>query len=313
MPRLRRLHPAAQRKGRRVPLLQALPPGRDRAALDPRRRARSDAGVASAVSTTPILLRLVEDARPPTRRPGVERLRRANGPRQAWSAASSERGKRRVLRRSRSRTSAWRRPTAGRLGALPIPHTRGVSAAPRRPTPEATAAHARMRQHRATRRPSIGRRAHPQRRRCRGDRGSDRARLVEIVARRRERSRWSVRANWRGDLGCRSTTCTRTPPSWARCGSARGRKHGSASTSTVRALRSRLRRGQTPDERSAGASRRPGRPGAHARRSRRAGSPGTGNACATMSGVGGRLARPSAPCHETAVPAMQPRNSTQVV
>ena len=49
VPRLRRAHPAAQRQGRRLPVLQALPAWRDQPEMDARARACGDAGVARAV------------------------------------------------------------------------------------------------------------------------------------------------------------------------------------------------------------------------------------------------------------------------
>src|SRR5437763_72138 len=63
------------------------------------------------------------------------------------------------------------------------------------------------------------------------------------------RTRGSSRATW----ACRSTTCTRTRPSWARCALAPGQRHASASTST--ALGRHSRAGQGGRTADAGGSR----------------------------------------------------------
>ena len=83
VPGLRRLHPAAQRQGRRLRVLQGLPPGRDRAALDPRARGRGDARVAPPVRDAAVLVRVVGGARAPR---GGEALRRLNE--SCWPSAS---------------------------------------------------------------------------------------------------------------------------------------------------------------------------------------------------------------------------------
>ena len=56
VPRLRRLHAAAQRQGRRLRVLQGVPPRRDRAALDARARARRDARVAGPLRPAAVVL-----------------------------------------------------------------------------------------------------------------------------------------------------------------------------------------------------------------------------------------------------------------
>jgi AcrR family transcriptional regulator len=63
VPRLRRLHPAAERQGRRLRLLPGLPPRGDRAALDPRTGARLDARLARPLRPAADVTRLVEHAR----------------------------------------------------------------------------------------------------------------------------------------------------------------------------------------------------------------------------------------------------------
>ena len=65
VPRLRRVHAAAQRQGRRLRVLQGVPPGRDRAPLDARARARRDARVARPLRPAAVVLRLVAHARAP--------------------------------------------------------------------------------------------------------------------------------------------------------------------------------------------------------------------------------------------------------
>ena len=75
VPRLWRVHAAAQREGRRLRVLQGLPSGRDRAALDARQSARRDACVARAIPPVAVLVRLVSHARSPPRG------RRARAPR----------------------------------------------------------------------------------------------------------------------------------------------------------------------------------------------------------------------------------------
>ena len=63
LPRLRRLHPAAQRQGRRLRVVHGLPSRRDPGALDPRARASGDAprgpaaGWLTSTSATPIRAR----------------------------------------------------------------------------------------------------------------------------------------------------------------------------------------------------------------------------------------------------------------
>ena len=66
VPRLWRLHPAARRQGRRIRILQDMPPGRDRAALDARLGARGDARVVCSLRSAAVVLRLVTHARAPT-------------------------------------------------------------------------------------------------------------------------------------------------------------------------------------------------------------------------------------------------------
>src|ERR1700694_2260785 len=66
VPRLWRLHAAAQRQGRRVRVLQGVPPRRDRAPLDARPGAGRHARVARAVRPAAIVLRQVTHARAPT-------------------------------------------------------------------------------------------------------------------------------------------------------------------------------------------------------------------------------------------------------
>jgi transcriptional regulator with XRE-family HTH domain len=56
VPWLRRLHAAAQRQGRRVRVLQGLPPRRHRAALDPRARDCGDDRVAIALREVAVVL-----------------------------------------------------------------------------------------------------------------------------------------------------------------------------------------------------------------------------------------------------------------
>jgi hypothetical protein len=76
--RLRRLHPAAQRQGRRLPVLQALPPGRDPAEVDAGAGARGDARMASTVRAPTVLIRLVAHPRPPARRRATRATDRGN-------------------------------------------------------------------------------------------------------------------------------------------------------------------------------------------------------------------------------------------
>ena len=75
VPRLRRVHAAAQRQGRRLRLLQGLSPRRDRAPLDPRASARGDARMAGALRAAADVIRLVEYPRASTwgRRPRTPR------------------------------------------------------------------------------------------------------------------------------------------------------------------------------------------------------------------------------------------------
>ena len=86
VPRLRRVHAAAQRQGRRLRLLQGLSPRRDRAALDPRAGARRDARVARALRPAAVVVRLVAHARAPA----WGRAARTNGPQRM---AGRERGR----------------------------------------------------------------------------------------------------------------------------------------------------------------------------------------------------------------------------
>ena len=103
----------------------------------------------------------------------------------------------------------------------------------------------------------------PRRRRLRradraGRRGDRRSHGTEArwssIASSRERSGWSTPGSWRKASASRSTTCTRTPPSSERCGSARGRRPGSASTSTGPVACSRPS-GPATDQRRGGAWR----------------------------------------------------------
>ena len=71
LPRLRGVHAAAQRQGRRLRVLQDLPPGRDRAALNPRACHRRDARMGGALRQAAVVLRLVLDPRSPARRRGA--------------------------------------------------------------------------------------------------------------------------------------------------------------------------------------------------------------------------------------------------
>ena len=71
VPRLRGVHPAAQRQRGRLRVLQGLPPGRDRAALDAGARDRSDARVGYPVRPYADLVRLVADTRASARGRGA--------------------------------------------------------------------------------------------------------------------------------------------------------------------------------------------------------------------------------------------------
>ena len=63
-----RVHAAAQRQGRRLPVLQGLPSGRDRAEVDAGAGARGDARLADEIRPAAVLLRLVTHARRAPRR-----------------------------------------------------------------------------------------------------------------------------------------------------------------------------------------------------------------------------------------------------
>jgi hypothetical protein len=76
VPRLRRVHAAAKRKGGRLRVLQGLPPRRGRAALDAQTRARGDAGV--ACSLWPAAVVSYDWSRTHARRRGGEALERLN-------------------------------------------------------------------------------------------------------------------------------------------------------------------------------------------------------------------------------------------
>jgi hypothetical protein len=76
VPRLRRLHPAAQRQGRRVRVLQGVPPGRDRPALDARARAGCDARLAGPLRPAAVVVRLVTHARAQARAGGTRTTQR---------------------------------------------------------------------------------------------------------------------------------------------------------------------------------------------------------------------------------------------
>jgi len=66
----RAVHPAAQRQGRRLRVLQGLPPRCDRADLDSRARDRGDARLALPLRATAVVVRLVAHARSPPRTRG---------------------------------------------------------------------------------------------------------------------------------------------------------------------------------------------------------------------------------------------------
>src|SRR6202042_1925029 len=61
-----RVHPAAQRKGGRVCVLQGLPPGRDRAALDVRACNKRHVRLAESIPPAAVVVRLVPHTRAPT-------------------------------------------------------------------------------------------------------------------------------------------------------------------------------------------------------------------------------------------------------
>ncbi len=63
LPGLRRVRQRAQRQGRRLRVLQGVPPGRDRAPVDAPARARCDVRMASPLWTAAVVLRLVAYAR----------------------------------------------------------------------------------------------------------------------------------------------------------------------------------------------------------------------------------------------------------
>ena len=76
VPGLRRVYAAAEWQGRRLRVLQGLPPGGHRAPLDARAGTRCDARVAIALREVAVVLRLVVHPRPPAR----GRSTRAAGP-----------------------------------------------------------------------------------------------------------------------------------------------------------------------------------------------------------------------------------------
>jgi hypothetical protein len=75
VPGLRRLHPAAQRQGRRLRLLQALSSRRDPAEVDAGAGDLGDAGVARTLRPAAVVLRLVADARGAARGKGARAAR----------------------------------------------------------------------------------------------------------------------------------------------------------------------------------------------------------------------------------------------
>ena len=119
---LRGLHAAAERQGRRVRVLQSLPPGRDRAALDAPARARCGARMAQTVRTAAVVLRLVAHTRSSARRRAArapERRRLAFCQRGDWRVRKLDGGA--DCRRRRDRPS-WRR---GSTVATPTSLTTG--------------------------------------------------------------------------------------------------------------------------------------------------------------------------------------------
>ena len=77
MPGLRCLHPAAQRQGRRLRVLQGLPSRRDPTALDSGAGPGGDEGVARSLRTAAVVVRLVDDARARTWGRGAHATRRS--------------------------------------------------------------------------------------------------------------------------------------------------------------------------------------------------------------------------------------------
>ena len=85
VPGLWRVHPSAQRQGRRLRVLQALSSRRDQAEVDAGVADLGDAGVARAVWPVAVVLRLVADPCPPARCP------RASSPERGPVAAGQRR------------------------------------------------------------------------------------------------------------------------------------------------------------------------------------------------------------------------------
>ena len=95
--RLRRLHAAAQRQGRRLRVLQGLPPRRDRAAVDAQRVLEAMREWRAPVRPAAVVVRLVAHARPAPRRCSVRAAEtRATGRPRASSRPSTEAGLTRV-------------------------------------------------------------------------------------------------------------------------------------------------------------------------------------------------------------------------